>query len=125
MTMLCEIAKPNEGLLTNIGKEHLEGFGSIEGVAKAESELYDYLLKNGGLCYVNFDDPWLTFFETAFLLPRITAQPPTIDIFAREPNDVIWWCEGDKRSDRAVRNAMQNRMLRKFFIAFFIPDATS
>ena len=31
MTELCNIAEPNEGVLTNIGKEHLEGFGSIEG----------------------------------------------------------------------------------------------
>ncbi|MEZ4804871.1 MAG: Mur ligase family protein [Bacteroidia bacterium] len=42
---LCDIAEPDMGLITNIGKEHLEGFGSIEGVAQAESELFDYLLK--------------------------------------------------------------------------------
>jgi UDP-N-acetylmuramoyl-tripeptide--D-alanyl-D-alanine ligase len=59
MTQLCKIALPNEGLLTNIGKEHLEGFGSLEGVAKAESELFDYLLKTNGLCYINTDDTWL------------------------------------------------------------------
>lgn len=59
MTELCNIAEPNEGVLTNIGKEHLEGFGSIEGVARAESELFDYLLKNEGLCYINLDDQWI------------------------------------------------------------------
>lgn len=56
---LCDIALPEFGLITNIGKEHLEGFGSIEGVARAESELYDYLLKNDGLPFVNADDAWL------------------------------------------------------------------
>jgi len=56
---LCTIAQPDIGLITNIGKEHLEGFGSIEGVAKAESELFDYLLKNNGVAFVNNDDIWL------------------------------------------------------------------
>ncbi|HEY1045640.1 MAG TPA: UDP-N-acetylmuramoyl-tripeptide--D-alanyl-D-alanine ligase [Bacteroidia bacterium] len=56
---LCDIALPEYGLITNIGKEHLEGFGSIEGVARAESELYDYLLKHDGLPFVNADDTWL------------------------------------------------------------------
>lgn len=56
---LCKIASPDFGLITNIGKEHLEGFGSIEGVAKAESELFDYLLKTDGYAFVNMDDVWL------------------------------------------------------------------
>jgi len=57
---LCLIAEPDYGMITNIGKEHLEGFGSLEGVAKAESELYYHLLKNNGLAFVNKDDEWLT-----------------------------------------------------------------
>jgi len=56
---LCEIAEPNFGLITNNGKDHLEGFGSIEGVAKSNSELYYYLLKNNGLAFVNAHDEWL------------------------------------------------------------------
>lgn len=56
---LCDIALPEMGLITNIGKEHLEGFGSIEGVARAESELYDHLLKHDGWPFVNADDVWL------------------------------------------------------------------
>lgn len=56
---LCEIAEPNFGLITNNGKDHLEGFGSIEGVAKSNSELYYYLLKNSGLAFVNAHDEWL------------------------------------------------------------------
>ncbi|MDG1724556.1 MAG: UDP-N-acetylmuramoyl-tripeptide--D-alanyl-D-alanine ligase [Bacteroidia bacterium] len=57
---LCKITAPTHGLITNIGKEHLEGFGTLEAVAKEESELYHYLLKNGGLAFVNQDDEWLT-----------------------------------------------------------------
>jgi UDP-N-acetylmuramoyl-tripeptide--D-alanyl-D-alanine ligase len=56
---LCQIAEPDLGIITNIGKEHLEGFGSIEGVAQAESELYDFLVKNHGHAFVNADDLWL------------------------------------------------------------------
>ncbi len=40
---LCRIARPDYGLITNIGKAHMEGFGSVEGVKKAKGELYDYL----------------------------------------------------------------------------------
>lgn len=57
--LLCEIAQPTHGLITNNGKDHLEGFGSIEGVAQSNSELYYYLLKNDGLAFVNAHDEWL------------------------------------------------------------------
>lgn len=53
---LCAIAEPDMGIITNIGKEHLEGFGSMEGVAKAEGELFEYLGKTGGHAFVNTDD---------------------------------------------------------------------
>lgn len=48
---LCEIAEPNYGLITNIGRAHLEGFGSFEGVCKAKGELYDYLKRRGGIAF--------------------------------------------------------------------------
>jgi UDP-N-acetylmuramoyl-tripeptide--D-alanyl-D-alanine ligase len=57
--VLCKITDPTHGLITNIGKEHLEGFGSLEAVAKEESEIYHYLLKNNGVAIVNKDDEWL------------------------------------------------------------------
>jgi UDP-N-acetylmuramoyl-tripeptide--D-alanyl-D-alanine ligase len=57
--LLCEIAQPNYGMITNNGKDHLEGFGSIEGVAQSNSELYYYLLKNDGIAFVNANDEWL------------------------------------------------------------------
>lgn len=55
---LCEIAAPNSGLITNIGKDHLEGFGSIENTAQANGELFDYLQKNKGLAFINSTDLW-------------------------------------------------------------------
>ncbi|BAO55454.1 UDP-N-acetylmuramoyl-tripeptide--D-alanyl-D-alanine ligase [Nonlabens marinus] len=49
---LCQIAQPNFGLITNFGKAHLEGFGSLEGVKRGKSELYDYLRANNGKAIV-------------------------------------------------------------------------
>jgi UDP-N-acetylmuramoyl-tripeptide--D-alanyl-D-alanine ligase len=50
---LCEIAQPDFGYITNFGKAHLEGFGSLEGVVKAKSELYDHLKRNGKTIFLN------------------------------------------------------------------------
>lgn len=56
---LCEIALPDRGMITNIGKAHLEGFGGIEGVIKAKTELYDFLRRSEGTVFVNADDSLL------------------------------------------------------------------
>lgn len=53
---LCEIAEPDFGYITNFGKAHLEGFGGVEGVIQAKSELYNYLEKNNKIAFVNTDD---------------------------------------------------------------------
>ncbi|MBO9699847.1 MAG: UDP-N-acetylmuramoyl-tripeptide--D-alanyl-D-alanine ligase [Sporocytophaga sp.] len=52
----CKIAEPDFGLITNIGKAHLEGFGGEEGVKKGKGELYDYLLKSGKNIFLNTND---------------------------------------------------------------------
>lgn len=56
---LCRIAEPTHGLITNIGKAHLEGFGGIEGVKKGKGELYAYLAETNGAAFVNVDEPFL------------------------------------------------------------------
>lgn len=56
---LCEIAEPTHGLITNIGKEHLEFFGDENGVAKEEKELFRFLEDSGGFPFVNGDDKYL------------------------------------------------------------------
>lgn len=50
---LCKIAQPTFGLITNIGKAHLEGFGSIEGVKKGKSELYKFISNSNGTIFIN------------------------------------------------------------------------
>ena len=57
---LVEIAEPNYGLITNVGRAHLQGFGSFEGVMRTKAELYDYLREHGGFCFRNTDNPYLT-----------------------------------------------------------------
>lgn len=56
---LCEIANPNFGIVTNCGKDHLEGYGSIEGVIQSNKEVYDYLELSGGIAFVNQSDKLL------------------------------------------------------------------
>ncbi|MBK5213095.1 MAG: UDP-N-acetylmuramoyl-tripeptide--D-alanyl-D-alanine ligase [Flavobacteriaceae bacterium] len=55
--MLSEIAEPDYGYITNFGKAHLEGFGSIEGVVKGKTELYQFLKKHNKILFVNARDP--------------------------------------------------------------------
>ena len=56
---LVDIAEPNFGLITNVGKAHLQGFGSFEGVQRTKAELYDFLRAHGGFCFRNTDNPYL------------------------------------------------------------------
>jgi UDP-N-acetylmuramoyl-tripeptide--D-alanyl-D-alanine ligase len=53
---LCDILLPTHGLLTNIGAEHLEFFGSVDGVAREEGVLFEFLARSGGTAFVNADD---------------------------------------------------------------------
>lgn len=60
IALLCSIAQPNFGLITNIGKAHLEGFGSLKGVRQGKGELYDYLATHNGLAFYSTESPELT-----------------------------------------------------------------
>lgn len=56
---LVEIASPNYGIITNVGKAHLEGFGSFEGVIKTKGELYDYIRQTKGLIFIKKENEYL------------------------------------------------------------------
>ncbi len=49
----CQYAMPNYGVITNIGKAHLEGFGGVEGIIKGKGELFDFVSSQNGICLVN------------------------------------------------------------------------
>ena len=55
INLLSHITEPTHGIITNIGKAHLEGFGGLEGVKKGKSELYQYLSENNGIAFINTD----------------------------------------------------------------------
>jgi len=99
---LCKIADPNFGIITNIGKAHLEGFGSFEGVIKTKGELYKYLEQKGGTAFYNHDNSILE--ELGKALPnRISygkgsadfngesvQSPPYIHVKAMFPKGVLY-----------------------------------
>lgn len=60
IALLCEIAKPTYGLITNIGKAHIGGFGGFEGVVKAKTELFGYMKERGGTIFFNSDNELIT-----------------------------------------------------------------
>lgn len=68
---LCDIAQPTHGLITRIGKAHLEGFGNLDGVIKAKSELYQYLTDHQGTAFVNDEDELLMQVIAAFEMNKI------------------------------------------------------
>ncbi|HEY9001866.1 MAG TPA: UDP-N-acetylmuramoyl-tripeptide--D-alanyl-D-alanine ligase [Mucilaginibacter sp.] len=69
--LLCTISQPSHGLITNVGKAHLEGFGGVEGVKKGKGELYDYLKTSGGITFVNGDSDDLMAMQQARALQNV------------------------------------------------------
>lgn len=53
---LVDIAEPTHGIISNVGAAHVEGFGSLEGVIKTKTELYDFIAKNDGELFININD---------------------------------------------------------------------
>lgn len=66
IAFLCSLAKPGYGLITNVGKAHLEGFGSYEGVKKAKAELYAWLSDHEGTLFLQKDNPELVAMASRF-----------------------------------------------------------
>ena len=95
---LCRIARPDFGIITNIGKAHLEGFGSFEGVVKAKSELYDFIRHNNGLVFVNLDNQLLRKAfrrnENYQLMERRKCRLQRHDKCRRNPYLAISWSAG-------------------------------
>ncbi len=77
---LSEIALPDYGLITNVGKAHLEGFGSFEGIIKTKGELYDYIRQTGGKIFIHHENPYLN--EIAVNIDKV--------FYGHEPDLFVW-----------------------------------
>ena len=73
---LVDIAEPNYGLFTNVGRAHLEGFGSFEGVQCTKRELYDYLVAHQGTIFRNADNPYLASMHDSALSSLPISNSP-------------------------------------------------
>jgi len=69
--LLCTIAQPTHGIITNVGMAHLEGFGGFEGVKKGKAELYAYLKQTNGYTFINRDNPNLLEMSAAAGLNKL------------------------------------------------------
>lgn len=73
---LVDIAEPNYGLITNVGRAHLEGFGSFEGVQRTKRELYDFLVAHDGTIFRNADNPYLASMHDSALSSLPISNSP-------------------------------------------------
>ncbi len=81
---LCRIAQPRLGIITNIGRAHLEGFGNCDGIIRAKNELYTYISNTGGTLFVNTDNA---------LLDSLSATIPRITYGSSGPASVMATCQ--------------------------------
>ncbi|MGK7396805.1 MAG: UDP-N-acetylmuramoyl-tripeptide--D-alanyl-D-alanine ligase [Candidatus Cyclobacteriaceae bacterium M3_2C_046] len=97
---LCQIAEPTHGLITNIGKAHIEGFGGFEGVLRGKTELYDFLVKNDGRVFINsgneilrnmkkrFENPVMYPNQGDFLQCEMIEADPLV-VYRHENEEVV------------------------------------
>lgn len=78
---LCQLARPTQGLITNVGMAHLEGFGSFEGVKKGKAELYAFLKKSNGTAFVNRDNAFLVEMCGQARLNKVVYYGAAVDNF--------------------------------------------
>ena len=82
---LLAVAQPSHGLITNVGKAHLEGFGSYEGVKHAKGLLYDWLKAHDGIAFANGDDPVLQEMLWEREMPCIAYGAKDVKILPSNP----------------------------------------
>lgn len=97
----CIYARPNYGLITNVGKAHLEGFGGYEGVKRGKGELYDFLRENNGTAFVMWDYEYLREMSKGInqIIPYGTSLPA-----------------GENTGSQATGNAIQSEPFLKVSI---------
>ena len=100
---LSRIAEPDMGLITNVGKAHLEGFGGVEGVKKGKGELYDFLKEKSGAVFLNQDNTNLKQMvddrqlQNVFYYSTSTKSNLKGELVENNPFLVIDWIAEDER----------------------------
>ena len=121
--LLCKIAQPDFGLITNIGRAHLEGFGGVEGIRKGKGELLDYLAANGGTAFYLRDDQTLQ--EMADERPDLFAVPYSAKQLERDDDGefigVRW--EGETIHSHLVGDYNLNNMAAALAMASYFAVA--
>ncbi len=116
---LAEIAQPTHALITNIGKAHLEGFGSVDNIEKAKTELYDYVINNKGTLFVNGDDSRLKKFadgknriaygqsQENHCCGKTINIYPYLEIY-------FWTTKGFGRATKDIKGQIKSRLTGKY-----------
>lgn len=128
---LCRIASPTHGLITNIGKAHLEGFGGISGVIKGKGELYDFLKNNEGVVFVNRDENHLEQMSAGFRrkimygscqeLPhslyqvRLLATQPFLKLAFSDEQGELWTVQTHLTGEYNLANLMTAICVGQYF----------
>ncbi len=98
----CNIAEPDFGLITNVGKAHLEGFGGFEGVKKGKGELYEWIAQNGEAVFLNDDNAHLVSMAEKCKLPKIVKYGTKENVYCKgklireQPFLSVQWTCGEK-----------------------------
>lgn len=123
---LAAIALPNYGIITNVGRAHLEGFGSLEGVVKTKGELYDFLRKVKGVAFVKKEDQVLQAMargleqvsygedETAFASGQVVENNPFL-VFNWKQQGKIHTVETHLIGDYNLSNLLAAVVIGRYF----------
>ncbi|QQT27676.1 UDP-N-acetylmuramoyl-tripeptide--D-alanyl-D-alanine ligase [Sphingobacterium spiritivorum] len=123
IAFLCTIAEPTHGLISNVGKAHLEGFGSFEGVKKTKGELYDYLQNHNGTLFLQADNPHLNEMAATRKISEVVTYgfAETNDVIGKllkaDPLLQIEWKEKDKSDSYTVHTQLTGSYNTENFLA--------
>ncbi|MEI7492774.1 MAG: UDP-N-acetylmuramoyl-tripeptide--D-alanyl-D-alanine ligase [Bacteroidota bacterium] len=124
---LCRIALPGYGIITNIGKAHLEGFGGFQGVISTKTELYRFLAEVKGKCFVNADDSLLMqhsegieritygFGQAAWLRGSIEESKDLIKVGISMSNGTIFTIHSRLFGDYNAVNILASACIGRYF----------
>ncbi|HQQ95476.1 MAG TPA: UDP-N-acetylmuramoyl-tripeptide--D-alanyl-D-alanine ligase [Bacteroidia bacterium] len=117
IAQLCRIADPDYGIITNIGKAHLEGFGGPEGVIKGKSEMYTHLRQKNGKVFLNADDKLLRGLAHDMSIVAFGSDPGNF-IYGAEisGNDKLrfWFGKNEEHREQAKQRVVQTQLIGSY-----------